>query len=514
MNRAAASDPRWIGAWKVWEVAALASILGLALVLRLVSLGEGLWFDEIKMLVEHVRLPLAELVTTLDSKNRHMLYSLLAKGSIGALGESAASLRLPAALLGTASLWALYVFGRRVTIRREALFAALLLAVSYHHVWFSQNARGYTGLLLFALLASYEFVRMLDPRSAPKYAPLLYGLWVALGMYTHLTGAVVPAAHFLILLWLAFRGGRRSGQIEGPDAAAARSGRRAAALGMVAAAAIAALLYAPVLSQLRSTFLASETGGSLIEWQNPLWAVSEALTVLGRGVPGGALTVSLVMLVPLTGVVSYARSSPLAAAVMVLPAVLTGAAIVLAGQNLWPRFFFFSAGFGALFLMRGLSAIGGLAAGLVGRSTHRTTEALPGGSERTARAARWSTGLAAAAVLASALTVPRAWGPKQDFEGAARWVVEHAEPGDAIIAVDMTSQPYRYLGREWPSAMSLVDLEGEERVGARSWILYTFPPFLQSELPDLWERIESEYETAGEFHGTLSGGVVIVAVRE
>ncbi len=462
------------------EVIVLSAILLLALALRLWNLGEGLWFDEVKTLVEHVRLPLGELLTTLDSKNRHMLYSVLAKGSIGVLGESASSLRLPAALLGTASLGALYVFGRFVTIRREALLATLLLAVSYHHVWFSQNARGYTGLLLFTLLASYEFLRMLDTeRPAPAYSPYLYGLWVGLAMYTHLTGAVVPAAHFLILAWLVITGRRKAGQ---------------AGIGLIVAGVITLLLYAPVLTQLGSTLFSSSVGGATIEWQNPVWALTEALSVLGRGVPGGALTVSVVLLVPLAGAVSYARSSPVVAAVMLLPAVLTGVAIVLAGQNLWPRFFFFSAGFAGLFLMRGLSWLGQL---LGGR-----------------RSGRLATGMAAAAVLASALTVPRAWGPKQDFEGAADWVAEQAASGDAIVAVDMTYLPSELLGREWPPAMSLVDLEREERTGARTWILYTFPPFLKTEFPDLWEKIDSEYETAREFYGTLSGGVVIVAVRD
>lgn len=499
-SEAVASEPEPLdaraatGPWRVWEAAALPIILLLALVLRLKGLGEGLWYDEIKMLVEHVRLPLGELLSTLDSKNRHMLYSVLAKGSIGALGESATSLRLPAALLGTASLAALYVYGRQVTVRREVFFATLLLAVSYHHVWFSQNARGYTGLLLFTLLASYEFLRLLDAeRPAPTYSPYLYGLWVALGMFTHLTGGVVPAAHFLILAWLAVSGRPKAG-LGDASASRARAAWRRAALGLVVAGAITLLLYAPVLTQLGSTMLDSSGGGASIEWKNPVWAVTEALTVLGQGVPGGALTISVLLLIPLIGVVSYARSYPLAAFVMLLPALLTGVAILLAGQNLWPRFFFFSAGFAALFLMRGLSQVAGWVGGR--------------------RSEQVAIGLAAGAVLASALTVPGAWGPKQDFEGAADWIAQHAEPGDAIVAVDMTYQPYTYLGREWPSALSVVDLEREERDGARTWILYTFPPFIQSQFPDLWARIESEYETAGEFYGTLSGGVVIVAVRE
>lgn len=481
-----------------WEVIALPIILLLALALRLASLGDGLWFDEIKTLVEHVRLPFGELLTTLDSKNQHMLYSVLAKGSIAVLGESAASLRLPAALLGTASLAALYVFGRLVTIRREALFATLLLAVSYHHVWFSQNARGYTGLLLFTLLASYEFLRMLDTRRPiPKYSPYLYGLWVGLAVYTHFTGAVVPAAHFLVLAWLIVGARKRSGENDrerGGEDDRERAALRQAGLGMGVAAVITLLLYAPVLPQIGGILLAPTMEGLQVEWKNPLWALSEALTVLGRGVPGGMITVAVVLIVPIAGVVSYARKTPVATAVMLLPAVLTGTAILIAGQNLWPRFFFFSAGFAVLFLMRGLSWLAGFA------------------GQRRSKAA--AVGLAAVAVLGSALTLPRAWGPKQDFEGAASWVSEHAAAGDVIVAVDMCAQPYEYLGREWPSAMSRVDLERVERVGARTWILYTFPPFLASELPDLWERIDSEYETAGEFYGTLNGGVVIVAVRE
>lgn len=474
-----------------WEAIALPVILLLALALRLANLGDGLWFDEIKTLVEHVRLPFTELLTTLDSKNRHMLYSVLAKGSIGVFGESAASLRLPAALLGTASLAALYVFGRLVTIRREALFATLLLAVSYHHVWFSQNARGYTGLLLFTLLASYEFLRMLDTEGpAPKYAPYLYGLWVGLAVYTHFTGAVVPAAHFCVLAWLGIRKARGGKREDGRE----RVSLRRAGFGLVAAGVLTLLLYAAVLTQVRGILLAPTMEGLQVEWKNPVWAFTEALTVLGRGVPGGMVTVAVVLVIPIAGVISYVRSAPVAAAVMLLPAILTGIAIVGAGQNLWPRFFFFSAGFAALFLMRGLSWLAGFA------------------GQRRSKAA--AVGLAAVAVLASALTVPRAWGPKQDFAGAAEWVLEHAAAGDAIVAVDMCAQPYEYLGRAWPSAMSLVDLEKEERTGARTWILYTFPPFLASELPDLWERIDAEYETAGEFYGTLSGGVVIVAVRE
>ena len=99
----------------------LPALLLLGLVLRLIHLGTGLWYDEIQTLVEFARLPLGRLLTEYPNTNHHPLYSLLASVSIGVLGESGAALRLPAALMGTASLWAFYRLALMVTSRREAL---------------------------------------------------------------------------------------------------------------------------------------------------------------------------------------------------------------------------------------------------------------------------------------------------------------------------------------------------------------------------------------------------------
>ena len=76
-------------------------------------------------------------------------------------GDGPAALRLPAVLFGVASIAALYLFARRVTTVREALVAAALMTVSYHHIWFSQNARGYSALLFWTLVSSWLFARAL-----------------------------------------------------------------------------------------------------------------------------------------------------------------------------------------------------------------------------------------------------------------------------------------------------------------------------------------------------------------
>ena len=63
------------------------------------------------------------------------------------LGESALSIRLPSALFGVAGVLMFYRLARRCLEPAETLLAGVLLAVSYHHISYSQDARGYTTYL-------------------------------------------------------------------------------------------------------------------------------------------------------------------------------------------------------------------------------------------------------------------------------------------------------------------------------------------------------------------------------
>src|SRR5829696_6498101 len=121
---------------------ALAFITVAAVVLRVIGLDHGLWYDEIVTLVQSVRPSLSTIVTQFPGANNHPLYSVAAHLSVAAFGEEAWSVRLPAMLFGVATVPLLFWLGSAVSDRREALLGAALLAVSYHHIWFSQNARG------------------------------------------------------------------------------------------------------------------------------------------------------------------------------------------------------------------------------------------------------------------------------------------------------------------------------------------------------------------------------------
>jgi hypothetical protein len=478
--------PRGGGPSAKW---AIGGLLVLATVLRLHALEVGPWFDEIDTWVHYARRPLGEILTTFDSQNQHLVYSVLARCSILVLGDGVVALRLPAVMFGVASVFALWRFALRVTDRREALFAAALLTVSYHHVWFSQNARGYTGLLLFTLLGSTCFLDMLATREprGPRRA-IAYGFWMALAAATHATAVLAVAAHGLI--WLALVA-TSTGRTVGPN-------RWAPGLGFLFAASFGFLAYARVLPEFIDTLLAPTMPGQATEWKDPLWLVKETLRVLSQGLPGGWLTLALGLLVGGLGLFSYARQGLNVLAVLLLGAFLTGAAMVATSHNLWPRLFFFSAGFFVLIGIRGFAA-------WVALTARAGLQSLSGGL---------LTALLTLACLTSAATLPRAYGPKQDFRGALDHVQSSRGPRDAVVTVDMTVMPYEDLyGAGWSVVDNLPGLEAIERTHPRTWLVYTTPTRLQAEHPDLWHRLETEYEESRTFWGTVGGGQVVVMTR-
>ena len=473
------------GPWSRAEVGAAVGIMLLGAALRIPSLGRGLWFDEIQTYVDYVRLPLRHIVSTFDSQNQHLLYSILARISVVLFGGTAWALRLPAVCLGVASLGALIWFGERVTSRREALLAATILAVSYHHVWFSQNARGYTGLLFFTLVGSGCFLLLLsDPLRHTWRNVAGYAVSMALANMIHVTAVFVTATHALVWLCLVIvlRDDIRNRAWRAPLAA------------LVLAGTLSVLLYALVLPQFIATLMIPPDAGSATVWKEPVWMFTEGLRVLSSGIPGGLAAVAVVFVIIGAGVASYWRRSVVITTVMLLPAVVTGAAVMVLSHNLWPRFFFFSAGFAVLIAVRGGFAV--VHAIVPGRASVPV-----------------SVGGALLVAAASLMTVPRAWLPKQDFGGAMSFVDAHRGPADVVAVSDMSSYVYgRYYHLPWTTVTSASELAQVETRGTRTWMVLTFPVRIETGEPSLWARLSDSYRTVARFPGTVGGGDLYVMV--
>lgn len=446
-----------------------------ALALRLYRLDTQLWVDEVFTVVDFLRAPAAEIVTRFPSQNQHLLYSLLARASSVLFGESPFSVRLPSVLLGAATVPALYVLGRRLISPLPAAFAAGLLTVSYHHIWFSQNARGYSGLLFFAVLATWLWLRARerdDFRSWALYCSALFG-----GLWIHMTMIFVVAAHGLV--WLI--------------AVVASRGRDEPIAGAIGAWLFAGTLslqvYALALPEFFSAALHEQSNDS--DWTEPLWVVLETLRNLQVGFSGLAV-VALGAAVAFIGWFDLWRKNRAAAAAMALPGLLGGGLVVAMGHNIWPRFFFFCAGFALIIAINGAFA----AARLVLRKPW---------------AARAGAAIGAVLIVGSSLTVPRCYLPKQDFEGARGYVERQSAPGDPRLAVGLAGRMYKlYYAPDWQETPTAEDVRAALVPDRRAWLVYTLSPEIRAFQPEVWEIIEREFETVEVFHGTLGEGEIYV----
>ena len=468
--------------------ALLALIVAVGALLRGFGLSRSLWVDEVDTLLHSVRLPLARLVTTYASENDHPLYSLLAHFSIATFGEHEWSLRLPALLLGLASLVAVFRLGARILDAEHGLLAALLLAVSSHHVWFSQDARGYTGLLLLTLLATREFVDLLEQ---PRRASLMrYATFVALAIYTHPSGLVILAGHLLV----GFAPRRR------PPAVPALF---AVVLGLV----LGLALYLPMADEVAAAFTSRAQEQSVVVvrisgWTRHVWALEQVVASFGGGAAGAAV-VTLAVLFGAVGLVSlWAR----ARAVVVMHLAALPFAIVpllLLRRHLYPRLLFFEAGFAALALAHGAT--------VAGRWLFGRFERL---EEPRARIA----GAAFALLLGSGLasSIGRVYAhPKQDFTGARDFVEASAAPDDVRVAVGAAKLALPdYYSPHWRSADSAAELAALRAASPRAWVVWCLPDQLAAARPDVAAAIARDFDLVKELPGSLVGGTVYVALSK
>jgi mannosyltransferase len=465
----------------------LFGLVAASLLLRLYGLNGGLWYDEIATYASYARMSFADIVKTYDSQNQSFLYSLLARASFAVFGESAWALRMPAVLFGAASVGALYLLGREVASRAEALLAAAFLTFSYHHIWFSQNARPYTGLLFWTLLSSWLVLRALKDGRPRLW--LLYAVAASLGVYTSMTMLFVIIGHMVVSV---------ARLLTRPGVSSPRAWR-GPCLGFLATGLFTVLLHAPVLSEITSGG-AIWNVGSVAAWKNPLWTLLE----LARGLEIGLSSAGVVLAVLLTfgvGVASFARSNPAMVLQLFIPVSLCAGVILALGHPLWPRFFFFASGFAALFLVRGLTDLGRLGGRSLGLSTERSAAA--------------GMVLAGLLIAVSALSLRTVYGPKQDYLGALGFVEARKEPGDAVVTVGLTSFPYLQFYRTgWREARSLNELESIRADARRTWLLYTFPLHLEAVHGELMTAIKRDFQLVAEFRGSVGDGTVFVCLGE
>jgi 4-amino-4-deoxy-L-arabinose transferase-like glycosyltransferase len=192
---------------------ALASVLVLALVLRLVDLGgESFWNDE-AFTWWWIQQPLGDLWgPNAAQETNPPLYYTIAWFGRRLFGDGEAALRLPSVLFGTLGVGAVFLLGRAVGGTPAGFLAALLTAAAAPHIYYSQEARTYALLSLLgtlAVLGLLSFFRHAAPAGGARrpgvWGLALYVLATIGALYAHNTAVLLPLIANIAALgwWLA-----------------------------------------------------------------------------------------------------------------------------------------------------------------------------------------------------------------------------------------------------------------------------------------------------------------------
>jgi mannosyltransferase len=182
------------------SVQALAGLTVLAAILRFSTLDvQSFWFDE-AVTVGLVKSSFGHMLSSIGgSESTPPLYYVIAWVWTRVFGHGEVGLRSLSALAGTAFVPVAYAAAAELSSRRTAFVIAALAAVSPLLIWYSQEARSYSLLVLFAGLSFLFFVRQLrEPRDSTL---ALWTLASGLAIATHYFAGflVAPEAAWLLL---------------------------------------------------------------------------------------------------------------------------------------------------------------------------------------------------------------------------------------------------------------------------------------------------------------------------
>lgn len=471
----------------------LSAILLLAFGLRIWGLNAPLWYDEITTVETHLRLPWDDMMTSY-SMNHHYLYSLQAKIAASLFGEAAWSVRLPAMVFGVASIAAIWVLIKRIADVRIAHIVALLLALSFHHIWFSQNARGYTELAFWSTIGMILF---LDGMRTPRLKTwLAYSACLALAIATHLTGFFFFAAQGLTWLSVAAINIRRSGVMH--DAV------KLPAIGYLVGGAVALAFYAPILSsvvEVASTVSETSQTDVMQEYQNPLWSILEAFrTILGSLGPILGLIAFGVITLSVIGALHLRQKNSLFAPIVGLHIVLTMILLMALGMRIWPRFFFVDIGFLMVLIVVGVYA--------TCTWVQQRQSILPANTI-------FPLAVAAMTLLSIGLASRNYTAPKQNLAGAVSYVAAETDVDARIYGIGVAGPLYNsFYDTNWTVIETQEEFDAALEAPGQVFFVVAFPGRYFRVLPGMDAMVDSgALELVKRFPGTLGDGNVLIFKR-
>jgi uncharacterized membrane protein len=227
---------------------ALAGLTALGALLRFVAIGDqSFWFDE-SYTVDLVGRGFGDMLAAIpDTESTPPLYYVLAWPWAKLFGTGEAGLRSLSAVMGTAAVPATWAAARELLrSERAALIAAALVAVNPYFVWYSQEARSYSLLVLTTAITLVFLGRAL--REPSRRACAVWAASCVVALLTHYFAGFVIVAEAGWLVW------------------ATRTRTAAVASGVIAAAGVALMPLALHQRATQSTSFIAQLDPSAVSW--------------------------------------------------------------------------------------------------------------------------------------------------------------------------------------------------------------------------------------------------------
>src|SRR4051812_17058394 len=178
----------------------LLGLIALAAVLRFASIDQqSYWLDE-AFTVGLLREDFPHMLKYMtETEATPPLYYVLAWPWARVFGTGEAGLRAFSAVIGTATVPVMFAAGKELVSRRAGLIAAALTATSPFMIWYSQEARAYSLLVLFGAASLYCFARILNDPTRGNF--VAFGVVSGLALLSHYLAGLLFIAEVVVLYW-------------------------------------------------------------------------------------------------------------------------------------------------------------------------------------------------------------------------------------------------------------------------------------------------------------------------
>jgi mannosyltransferase len=174
-------------------------VLIFGLILRLISINQSFWIDEATSALT-TKMNLADFFGKFMPGDFHPpLYYVALRLWAAVFGNTEIALRSMSIVFALLTIYLTYLIGKELVNKKVGIIAALLLATSGLHIYYSQEARMYAMSTFLVALTVYFFTKILHKSRGGDW--IVFGtLWGVIGLTDYLPLLILPVFWIYVVL--------------------------------------------------------------------------------------------------------------------------------------------------------------------------------------------------------------------------------------------------------------------------------------------------------------------------